>query len=166
MTPVSEARFEGYASLFGVPDLARDVVERGAFTESLKRLGARGVRLLWQHDPAEPVGIWTDLVEDRRGLYGRGRLNLDVARGRELLALMREGAVDGLSIGYRTVRARTEPGTRIRRLLAVDLWEVSLVTFPLLSEARVSVVEGHPSGPGALASAIRSATSRMQTRSF
>jgi hypothetical protein len=132
-----EGVFEGYASLFGVVDLGRDVVMPGAFRESLARRGASGIRLLWQHDPSQPLGVWSELREDERGLFARGRLNLAVGRARELLALMRQGAVDGLSIGYRTVTARTEPRTGVRRLNRLDLWEISLVTFPLLPQARV-----------------------------
>jgi uncharacterized protein len=133
--------FEGYASLFGVADLSRDVVEPGAFRQSLARRGASGVKLLWQHDPATPIGRWLSLVEDEKGLRVRGRLTLSVARARELHALMRDGAVDGLSIGFRTERSRADPGSGRRHLLKVDLWEVSLVTFPMLPQARVSAVK-------------------------
>ncbi|MEI4584022.1 HK97 family phage prohead protease, partial [Klebsiella pneumoniae] len=84
-------------------------------------------------DPAEPVGIWLDLHEDFRRLWARGRLIPDVARGRELFALVKQGAIDGLSIGYRTVRGQIDPKTRVRKLYQVDLWEVSIVTFPLLA---------------------------------
>ncbi|WP_425352998.1 HK97 family phage prohead protease [Alsobacter soli] len=134
--------FEGYASLFGVVDLGRDMILPGAFADSLARRGAGGVRLLWQHDPAEPVGAWTVLREDGRGLFARGRLNLGVARARELLALMRQGAVDGLSIGFKAGGARTDPRSGVRRIAKVDLWEISLVTFPLLPQARVTAVKG------------------------
>ena len=130
-----DGHFTGYASLFGVPDLGRDTVAPGAFAASLARRGAHGVRMLWQHDPAEPIGSWLSLREDARGLRVAGRLNLAVQRAREIDALMREGALDGLSIGFRVVRASPERGGR--RLLAVDLWEVSLVTFPLQPDARV-----------------------------
>ena len=133
--------FEGYASLFGVADMSRDVVEPGAFRESLARRGARGVKLLWQHDPSTPIGRWLSLVEDARGLKVSGRLSLAVTRARELHALMREGAIDGLSIGFRTERFRTDPANGQRRLLKIDLWEVSLVTFPMLPGARVSAVK-------------------------
>jgi HK97 family phage prohead protease len=133
--------FEGYASLFGVVDLGRDMVMPGAFRDSLARRGVGGIRLLWQHDPAQPLGVWSVLREDERGLFVRGRLNLAVARARELHALMRQGAVDGLSIGYRTVTARTEPRSGVRRLNRLDLWEISLVTFPLLPQARVFTVK-------------------------
>ncbi len=137
-------QFEGYASLFNLPDLGKDLVEPGAFSASLARRGPRGIKLLWQHDPSEPIGQWLLLREDARGLFVRGRLSPDVARAREVLALMRDGAVDGLSIGFRTVRARSEPRTGIRRLSEIDLWEISIVTFPLLPQARVSAVKAAP----------------------
>ena len=133
--------FEGYASLFGVADLGKDVVEAGAFALSLSRRGASGVRMLWQHDPALPIGRWTSLREDVRGLYVRGRLSLGVARARELHVLLGDGAIDGLSIGFRTVKARTDPRNGLRRLTEIDLWEISLVTFPLLPQARVTAVK-------------------------
>ena len=137
--------FDGYASLFGVPDLAQDVVSTGAFLHSLAlRGGAKGIRLLWQHDPREPLGVFTHIQEDPRGLYVRGALNLQVGRGQELFALLQQGAVAGLSIGYKTLRARRDPVTGQRHLLQVDLWEVSLVTFPLLPAARVLRVADRP----------------------
>lgn len=138
----SDGTVEGYASLFGEVDQARDMMMPGAFTQTLQSRGLRRIPMLFQHDPSEPVGIWLELREDWRGLWARGRLIPEVARGRELLALVREGAIDGLSIGYRTVRGRIDPKTRIRRLYQVDLWEVSIVTFPLLTGARVHAVKG------------------------
>ncbi|MFC0241268.1 HK97 family phage prohead protease [Rhodopseudomonas telluris] len=144
-----DGSIEGYASLFGEIDQARDMVMPGAFTQTLKQRGLRKIPMLFQHDPSEPVGVWLDLMEDWRGLRARGRLIPDVARGRELLALLREGAIDGLSIGYRTVRGQIDPKTRVRRLYQVDLWEISIVTFPLLQGARVGAVKdrGLPSSP-------------------
>lgn len=139
--------FEGYASLFGVPDLGKDIVMRGAFRDSLARRGPSGVRLLWQHDPAEPIGRWLSLVEDETGLRVRGQLNRSVARAREILALMRDGALDGLSIGFRVDKAQTDPRGGYRRLFAVDLWEISIVTFPLLPAARVAAVKRAPAAP-------------------
>ena len=132
---------EGYASLFGEIDQARDMVMRGAFADTLATRGIRRIPMLFQHDPSEPVGVWLELREDHRGLFARGRLIPDVARGRELLSLLRAGAIDGLSIGFRTSKARIDPKTRIRRLHAVDLWEISIVTFPLLAGARVRAVK-------------------------
>src|SRR4051812_44091168 len=128
---------EGYASLFGEIDAARDMVMPGAFARTLRSPGIRRVPMLFQHDPAEPVGVWLELYEDFRGLRARGKLIPDVARARELTALIRAGAIDGLSIGFRTVKARVDPATRVRKLIDVELWEISIVTFPLLAGARV-----------------------------
>ena len=143
----ADGTVEGYASLFGEIDAARDVVMRGAFRASLAVRGARRVPMLFQHDPSEPIGVWLDLHEDATGLFARGRLIPEVARARELLSLLRAGAIDGLSIGFRAARARIDPRTRVRSLLAVDLWEISIVTFPLLAGARVSAVKGASSPP-------------------
>ena len=137
----ADGMVEGYASLFGEIDQARDMMMRGAFADTLSARGIRRIPMLFQHDPSEPVGIWLELREDHRGLFARGRLIPDVARGRELISLVRAGAIDGLSIGFRTSKARIDPKTRIRRLLAVDLWEISIVTFPLLAGARVRAVK-------------------------
>ena len=132
---------EGYASLFGEIDQARDMVMRGAFADTLRKRPVRRVPMLFQHDPAEPVGVWLELREDHRGLYARGRLIPEVARARELNSLICAGAIDGLSIGFRTVRGRIDPKTRVRALHAVDLWEISIVTFPLLAGARVHAMK-------------------------
>jgi uncharacterized protein len=133
--------FQGYASLFGKRDQQGDVVVAGAFAESLRIKGVENIRMLFQHSPAEPVGTWIDIVERERGLFVRGRLNLKVQRGRELLALLESGGLDGLSIGFKTVRARNDRASGTRQLLQVDLWEISLVTFPMLDGARVSTVK-------------------------
>jgi HK97 family phage prohead protease len=132
---------EGYASLFGEVDQSRDMVMPGAFARTLSLRGIRRIPMLFQHDPAEPVGIWQELTEDWRGLRVRGKLIPDVMRARELLALMKEGAADGLSIGFKTVKARLDPKTRIRKLTEIELWEISIVTFPLLPGARVRAVK-------------------------
>lgn len=137
----SDGTVEGYASLFGEVDQARDMVMPGAFTQTLRTRGLRRIPMLFQHDPSEPIGIWLELVEDFRGLKARGRLIPDVQRARELQALVEQGAIDGLSIGYRTVRGKIDPKTRVRKLYQVDLWEVSIVTFPLLNGARVRAVK-------------------------
>jgi HK97 family phage prohead protease len=134
--------FEGYASLFGVEDQGRDVVMPGAFRASLDRRGTHDIRMLFQHDPAQPIGLWDDISEDARGLHVRGHLIEDVARARELLALMRAGALDGLSIGFRARRATRDARTGQRRLHEIDLWEISIVTFPMLPGARVNGVKG------------------------
>lgn len=139
--------FSGYASLFGAVDLGKDRVERGAFLRSLARRGADGVRMLFQHDPAEPIGTWRVIREDGRGLYVEGLLSDGVSRAREVRELIRARAVDGLSIGFQTVRAKSDPKTGIRQILEADLWEISIVTFPMLPGARISDVKG---GQGAM----------------
>jgi HK97 family phage prohead protease len=133
---------EGYASLFGAIDQARDMVMPGAFSASLKTRGVRRVPMLFQHDPSEPIGVWLELREDMYGLYARGRLIPEVVRARELMALLEAGTADGLSIGFRTVKGRVDPKSRIRKLEAIELWEISIVTFPLLPGARVGAVKG------------------------
>ncbi|MEM9049135.1 MAG: HK97 family phage prohead protease [Pseudomonadota bacterium] len=133
-----ECEIEGYASLFGVADRGGDVVAPSAYAASLAAMAESGrpVKMLWQHDPAQPIGVWDELREDARGLFVRGRILTEVRRGAEALSLMKAGAIDGLSIGYRTVRSEKTTGGR--SLLEIDLWEVSLVTFPMLPEARVA----------------------------
>lgn len=127
-----------YASLWGQADLNGDVVAEGAFSDSLRRTGAAGVRMLHQHDERAVVGVWDEVVEDGRGLRVRGRLFDWSAEARFAGALVRAGALDGLSIGFRTARARRDG--RLRVLSGVELWEVSLVTFPMLKGARLGVV--------------------------
>ena len=124
----------GYASLFGAADQGGDIVERGAYAVSLAK--GRGVKMLWQHDPAQPIGVWDEVREDAKGLWVKGRLLTDVAKGREAASLIAAKAIDGLSIGYRTLKARKDDAGQ-RHLTELDLWEVSLVTFPMLPEARV-----------------------------
>ncbi|MBV9076083.1 MAG: HK97 family phage prohead protease [Methylobacteriaceae bacterium] len=159
----SDGTFAGYAALFGVPDLGRDVILPGAFRASLARRGAAGIRMLWQHDPGEPVGRWLAVAEDARGLRVRGRLAAGVARARELAWLLAEGALDGLSIGFRTVEATRDRATGLRRLAAIDLWEVSLVTFPMQPGARIDAPRSPPDD-AAVALAIRAAARRLSTR--
>lgn len=139
ITLADGCRIEGYASLFGLADQGGDVVMAGAYARSLKRLKGEGraVKMLWQHDPAQPIGVWDEIAEDGRGLRVRGRILTEVEKGREAAALVAAGAIDGLSIGYRTVTAERDAKGR-RLLREVELWEVSLVTFPMLPEARVA----------------------------
>lgn len=136
-------QIEGYASLWGVADLNGDVVARGAFRQSLAVAGAGGVRMLHQHEARALVGVWDEIREDDRGLWVRGRIMDWSAEARFAQALSRAGVLDGLSIGFRSRRARREG--RLRVLVQVDLWEVSLVTFPMLPGARFSLC-----GPTAL----------------
>lgn len=155
--------FEGYASLFDAPDLGGDVIVPGAFAHTLGARAARDVKMLWQHDPKEPIGAWLSLVEDGRGLKARGRLNLAVARAREAHALMREGALDGLSIGFRPRRATRDKASGLRRIHSLDLVEISIVTFPMLPGARVQSVKAGASVHAAPRDAWLAAAARLQS---
>lgn len=162
---VSEgSAIEGYASLFGVADQGGDVVQPGAYARSLAALRTKGgrVKMLWQHDAGEPIGVWDEVREDTRGLWVKGRLLPDVARAREAAALIAAGAIDGLSIGYRTVRAERDPQGR-RLLMEVELWEVSLVTFPMLAEARLGA-KAAVAALGEMRRAVAEARRRLQAR--
>lgn len=141
--PIDAAgRFAGYASVFGALDDGGDMVMSGAFGKSLALRGRQNIRLLFQHDPKDPVGVWERIAEDGFGLWVEGRLIGGVPRADALRRLIESRAIDGLSIGFRTVRASREAATGHRRLLEVDLWEISIVTFPMMDLARIA-----PSGP-------------------
>lgn len=149
----------GYASLFGEIDDGLDIVQAGAFVDSLAEHKAAGTypKMLWQHDPNHPIGVWTDIYEDGKGLVVKGRILTDVEKGREALALLRAKAIDGLSIGYCAVDHKyidaTEAGAKfgwyggatsarqVRLLSKCELWETSIVTFPMLRTARVEDVK-------------------------
>lgn len=135
--PDQDGTIEGYASVFDVVDNGMDVISRGAFRKSLG--SGRKVRMLWQHDMSQPIGVWDEVEEDERGLRVRGRISKEVGKGAEAIALYRMGAMDSLSIGYRTVQASAEGSGRVRRLDEVELWEISAVTIPMLDGARASV---------------------------
>lgn len=149
-----EGIFTGYGSTFGgKADSHGDVVRQGAFKNSLKNGGrnGNGVALLWQHDSNKPIGVWEELVENSKGLKVRGQLNLDVQLAREAHSLLRQGALKGLSIGFDI--ARDEKGNRledavewddkknIRYLNQLDLWEISVVTFPANVRANITNVK-------------------------
>jgi len=146
VSPVQETGdgvFAGYASLFGQADGEGDVVAAGAFAGALATRGAGRIAMLWQHAPDRPVGTWMHMVEDATGLWVEGRLALESEAGREAHALLKARALTGLSIGFHAVRAERRPGGG-RTLLEIDLWEVSLVTFPMLDAARVARIKAAP----------------------
>ena len=159
LSDLNDDEFEGYASLFGVPDGAGDVVARGAFAATLRRRPPEKVRMLYQHFAHEPLGVWETIREDARGLYVKGRLVLDVLRAREVRSLIREGALNGLSIGFRTVRATRDAKSGLRILNEIELWEISVVTFPLLAGSKVTAI-----GAKGMAQSIREATLNLQTK--
>ncbi|WP_420408892.1 HK97 family phage prohead protease [Hoeflea sp.] len=153
-----DGSFSGYASLFGAIDLGRDVIEPGAFKASLRQRGPGDVRMLYQHDPDQPIGRWLSIREDDRGLHVEGKLSLGVARAREVHELMKSGALDGLSIGFQTLRSRNEAKGGVRRIMSADLWEISVVTFPMQPGARVTAVKA---APGAVAPTKRELERRL-----
>lgn len=128
--------FTGYGSVFGNVDSYGDRIEPGAFKASL---ATRMPKLVWQHDIYQPIGRWLEAKEDERGLFLRGKLSLGVGKGREAYELLKDGALDGLSIGYRTKSAVNDGNIRV--LKEIDLWEVSLVTIGANSEALVTGVK-------------------------
>lgn len=134
-------RFAGYASVFDVVDQQRDVVQKGAFVQSLRNRVSE-IKLLWQHDMAQPIGYFTEIFEDAYGLYVEGQLLLNVEKAREAFTLLKQGVVKGLSIGYAPIHYRMNPDDGVRELSQVELYEISLVTFPANAVAEVSVVKG------------------------
>lgn len=133
---------KGYASLFGAKDDGGDIVMPGAFSESLQ--SGRPVRMLWQHNPLQPIGKWLVIREDERGLYVEGKLSLKTQRGLEAYEMLKDGILEGLSIGYQVQKVkRTADG---RELWKVALWEISLVTFPMLPEGKISTVKSLEDG--------------------
>lgn len=136
-----EGTFEGYGSIFGNVDSYGEKVMPGAFVESLARHKREGsnVLMLWQHDPSQPIGVWEDLAEDAKGLWGKGRLLLDIQRAREVHTLAKNRAIGGLSIGYREEDTDQDGAVRILKKLA--LYEISPVTFPANRRARIESVK-------------------------
>ncbi len=136
--------FEGYGSVFGNKDLGNDVIEKGAFTKSIRKRKAKGVKLLYQHKSDMPIGVFDEIKEDEHGLVVKGRLALKTQAGAEAYELLKMGALDGLSIGFRVnpkeVSYDKRGGKRI--IKEVDLMEVSLVTFPMNPQATVRSVKG------------------------
>lgn len=128
-----DGEFTGYGSAFWTVDEGGDRVAEGAFAASIK---ARMPKMLWQHDPGQPIGKWLEAREDKNGLYLRGKLSLGTTQGRDAYALMKDGVLDGLSIGYRTRKSFNEGNVRV--LKEIDLLEVSLVTFPMNPLATVT----------------------------
>lgn len=134
---------EGYGSVFGVADSYDDVIAPGAYAASLAAHKAEGTMpaMLWQHDPSAPIGVWTEMVEDAKGLRIKGKLALDTVKGAEAYALLKMGALNGLSIGFVSKEWSYDRDTDVRTLTQVDLWEVSLVTFPANDKSRITGVK-------------------------
>ncbi|MFV9838432.1 MAG: HK97 family phage prohead protease [Aaplasma endosymbiont of Hyalomma asiaticum] len=130
--------FSGYASVFNRVDTQKDIIAPGAFSDSLKR---RKVALLWQHNSKDPIGKILRLTEDSFGLFVTAQLNLELLKAREVYSLLKKGIINSLSIGYRVVTSRRDKRSGIRIITKIDLWEISLVTFPANDKAKVSNVK-------------------------
>jgi uncharacterized protein len=133
-------RFAGYAAVFHLQDAGRDIILPGAFATALKRERLQ-LPLLWQHDAQNPIGRITSLAEDATGLRVTGEFATAAKPAQDAFELVKAGAVTGLSIGYRVRRADADRRNNLRRLIDLDLIEVSLVTFPMQLRARVLHVE-------------------------
>ena len=155
--------FVGYASTFNNVDSGNDVVMPGAFTKTLKRRPATQVKLLLQHDTSEPVGVIQSLEEDPKGLKVNGRLILQTTKGRETYELMKAGALDKFSIGYKTLKDRFDRIKGVRFLEELDLFEISIVTFAMNMSATLSNIKGNdPAHARALVSAISKITQGLK----
>lgn len=139
----ADGTFTGYGSIFGEVDSYGEVVAEGAFAKSLKTWAGKGKlpNMLWQHRSDQPIGIWTSMAEDAKGLKVTGQLALDTEKGAEAYALLKMGALDGLSIGYVATKWEEDTKTGIVTLTEINLWEVSLVTFPAGDGARIDGVK-------------------------
>lgn len=137
-----EGMFSGYASIFDVVDSQQDVILKGAFERTLRERGVASIKMLWQHRVEEPIGYFTHVEEDAMGLYVEGKLLLDVQKSQEAYGLLKKGAISGLSIGYSVRESEVDYNEGIRYIHDVDLWEVSLVTFPANQHATVLDVKG------------------------
>ena len=142
----ADGTFMGYASVFDEVDSQNEVVTYGAFTRTLENWQRKNAApaMLWMHDPTAPIGLWLSLSENRKGLIVHGRLALTTQKGREAYELLKMKALTGLSIGYRIVTSRIDAKRKVRILTEVDLFEISLVTFPANDAARISEVKAIP----------------------
>ena len=138
----SQGRFSGYASVFNIEDSYKDIILPKSFNNTLKNRNIqKEVKLLWQHSPEEPIGYFETIKEDSVGLYVEGQLMLDVERGREAYSLIKSGAVSGLSIGYNVKQAYKNEKSGVRVIGEVDLWEISVVTFPANKLSNITFIK-------------------------
>ncbi|QSE47027.1 HK97 family phage prohead protease [Acinetobacter johnsonii] len=135
--------FSGYGAVFGNVDWYNDVILPGAFAKSLEKWAEKNKMppVLWNHNDGEPIGVYTSIYEDEKGLFVEGRLLIDdVPRAKSTHALLKAGAIDGLSIGYKTKKANQQTNG-IRELIELDLGEISIVTMPANEESLITSVK-------------------------
>lgn len=136
--------FSGYGAVFGNIDWYNDIILPGAFKNTLAKWTEKGKLppVLWNHSTNEPIGVYTKLVEDEKGLYVEGKLLVgDVPKAKSTHALLKAGAIDGLSIGYRTIKSSYNETTDIRELIELDLGEISIVTTPANEQSLITSVK-------------------------
>ena len=137
----SDSIIHGYASVFNVVDNHNDVVIRGAFQDSIKEFEAgKIIPILWQHYQDRPIGLIEKIEEDDHGLYISGRILNDVTQGKEAMSLIKSQVICGFSIGYNVSNYKLDYDTDIRLIYKIDLWEISVVTFPANAETLITAV--------------------------
>lgn len=129
--------FAGYACIFNHVDLGNDVIMPKAFEASLREKAPQNISMLWQHDPNQPIGRWEEMKIDQTGLFVVGRLSTDTSQGHDVAVMIEDNVVDGLSIGFKTRRAVQSAKQAARYIHEIDLWEISVVTFPMQLNARI-----------------------------
>jgi len=156
-----DGTFTGYASTFDNADQGFDVVVKGAFAKTLAQRPAAKLKMLRDHDPRLLIGQWLDAKEDSRGLVVKGRLLLEIDAAKEAYALLKAGALDGMSIGFRTLKDRWDSAKKVRFIEEVDLREISLTAFPMNELAAVQAVK-HDEFARRIAAAIDRADARIR----
>ena len=136
-----KGEFEGYGSTFNNVDQGWDIMMPGSFKSSLSKRPPGKVKMLLQHNSYQPCGVWTDMAEDSKGLYCKGQFLMNTTVGRETYEMVKAGALDGLSIGFRTLKDEYDHANGTRMIKEVDLREISVVTFPMNEEAQISSVK-------------------------
>ena len=138
-----EGFFSGYASVFNVQDHHEDIIIPNAFKKSLEKWKEKGSfpKLLWQHDPRQPIGIWHEITEDAQGLFVKGQLLLDLQQAREAYALLKAGVISEISIGFRPLKTSRKGHKHLKYIEEIELHEISLVTFAANENAKVMTVK-------------------------
>lgn len=134
--------FSGYAVVWGERNAHNEIVKRGAFTRTLDAHRAAGTKpvMLWSHNPADIIGVWTEIREDDKGLFVRGKLITEISAGREAYERLKAGAVNGLSIGFRVPPGGQTRQAGVRILSNIELAEISVVGMPSGGSARITSI--------------------------
>jgi HK97 family phage prohead protease len=154
--PSDTGEFSGYAVIWGERNAHNEIVKRGAFRASLDQHRAAGTKpvMLWSHDPTDIIGVWTEIREDEKGLFVRGQLVTTTTRGREAHDLLKAGALNGLSIGFRVSKGGETRQAGVRILTGIDVREISLVGMPSAGSARITSIRSYGRSTGSAAAFI------------